>query len=193
MASVCFVGPYKPIVCGIADYTSYIVRGSQAAECGVISFDPQRYGDPLANHGTLDSRRVWYGIADRRQFSASSILEGLGRLGLDGRDAVLWFQHEFGIWPDNDRFIAMLAGLEMPKMITFHTVHFQSSETPSGLRRTQYEMLHSVLPHVDAISVFSYGAYRAVTSAFPEYRGKVNVLRHGVHSYPEVTRLSRGW
>ena len=33
--------------------------------------------------------------------------------------------------------------------------------------------------------------YQAVTSAFPDQREKVHVVKHGVHSYPEISRLSR--
>jgi hypothetical protein len=59
------------------------------------------------------------------------------------------------------------------------------------LRKKQYQMLKEMLPHVDAITVFSYGVYQAVTSAFPEYRENIHVLKHGVHSYPEISRISR--
>jgi hypothetical protein len=85
----------------------------------------------------------------------------------------------------------MLKNLDMPKVITFHTLHFQSGETSTGLRREQYDLLRVLLPNIDAITVFSHGVYQAVTSAFPEQREKVHTIRHGIHSYPEMSRLSR--
>ncbi|GAH56921.1 unnamed protein product, partial [marine sediment metagenome] len=72
-----------------------------------------------------------------------------------------------------------------------HTLHFQGSETPTGLRKYQYNLLQILLPYVEAITVFSHGVYRAVTSAFPEHRDKVYVMKHGINPYPEISRLSR--
>ncbi len=103
----------------------------------------------------------------------------------------MWVQHENGIWPDSQNFIAMLKDLDMPKVVTLHTLHFQSTEMPSGLRRYQYDLLRTLLPRVEAITGFSRGVYSAVTSALPEHRDKVSIIKHGIHSYPEVRRLSR--
>jgi len=191
VVSIYFVGPYKPIICGIADYTSFITRESPVGRWGVLSFDLDKYGAPLTSSDDVAADRVWYGIPGRENFSASVILEGLKNLGVKNEDAILWFQHEFGIWPDSQKFAAMLKDLYMPKVVTFHSLHFQSSETPSGLRKSQYELLQTVLPHVEAITVFSYGVYWAVISAFPEYCTKVYIMKHGIHSYPEISSLSR--
>ncbi len=85
----------------------------------------------------------------------------------------------------------MLKNLDMPKVVSFHSLHFQSDETSTGLRRNEYDLVRILLPHVDAITVFSHGVHLAVTLAFPEYREKVHELKHGIHSYPAVTRLKR--
>jgi hypothetical protein len=106
-------------------------------------------------------------------------------------DEVLWFQHEFGIWPDDVRFINMLRDLGQTKVISPHSLHFQSSETIYGLRRREHSFLQILLPHIDTITVFSEGVYQAVTRAFPEYCEKVHILRHGTHLYPEIARMSR--
>ena len=191
MASIYFVGPYQPIMCGIGDYTSFITRVSPVGRWGVLSFDVDKYGGPLTTERELATGYVWYGIPDRDSFSAPVILKGLNELGAKKEDSILWFQHEFGIWPDSTQFIAMLKGLDIPKVVTFHTLHFQSTETSTGLRSEQYDFLLMLLRHVDAITVFSRGVYHAVTSAFPEYRQKVHIIKHGIHSYPEISRLSR--
>ena len=191
MASIYFVGTYKPIICGIADYTRFITRESPAGKWGVLSFDPEKYdAAPISAQGVATGP-VWCGIPNRYEFSASVILEGLKALDAENEDAVLWFQHETAIWADNQKFVAMLKHLDMPKVVTFHTLHFQSPETPSGLRKHQYDLLQALLPHVEAITVFSHGVYCAVTSAFPEHRQKVYIIKHGIHSYPDVSCLSR--
>jgi len=119
------------------------------------------------------------------------MMEGLRRLGGSHRDCVLWIQHENAIWPDNEKFVSMLEHLELPKIITFHTLHFESSETAFGLRQNQYDLLAMVLPHVDAITVFSHGVYQAVTTAFPQHRHRVFIIRHGVPFLYLITQLSR--
>ena len=177
-------------MCGIADYTSFLTRVCPAGRWGVLSFDVNQYGAPLVSGDVETADRVWYGMLGRDGYSASVIRRGLKELGAGNEDPVLWFQHEFGIWPDGEKFVAMLQGLDIPKVVTFHTLHFQSPESPSGLSSQQYELLSMVLPYVEAITVFSSGVYRAVISAFPEHCTKVYLMRHGVHSYPDVCCLS---
>jgi len=153
----------------------------------VLSFDLDNYGVPLSEDQPSATNHVWYGISSRHDFSATSILQGLK----PHANQVLWFQHEFGIWRDNARFVNMLRHLYMPKVVTLHTLHFQSNETRYGLRNEEYSFLHALLPHTDAITVFSDGVYKAVTHAFPGYTDKVHVLRHGTHLYPRFARMSK--
>lgn len=187
MAFITFVTPYKPINCGIADYSDFIVREGPLGGCDVASFNLENYGVPIRNDRPSLTCPVWYGIPSRDDYSASSVLEGLK----PHEDHVLWFQHEFGIWRDNARFVNMLRDLNETKVVTLHSLHFQSSETPYGLRRQEYTFLHLLLPHTDAITVFSDGVYKAVTRAFSEYSDKVHVLRHGTHLYLGLARMSR--
>ena len=191
MAFIYFVGTYKPIMCGIADYTGYITRESPPKKWGVISFNLESYGCPLIKNSGMPAGQVWYGIPSHDEFSASAILKGIERLGGGGGNPILWFQHTSGIWRDSQKFVTMLKDLHLLKIITFHSLHFQSAVTPSGLRKEGYELLQALLPHVGAITVFSHGVHRAVTLAFPEYRKKVHKLKHGIHLYPEVTSLKR--
>ncbi len=187
MAFITFITTYKPIICGIADYTDFLTRESPPGKWDVLSFNPDDYGVPLSNDQPSPTDRVWYGIPSHDDFSASSILGGLR----PHEDQVLWFQHEFGVWRDNARFVDMLRALNKPKVVTLHTLHCQSSQTPYGLRKMEYSFLRSLLPHTDAITVFSDGVYRAVTQAFPRYGDKVHVLRHGTHLYPGFARMSK--
>jgi len=187
MPSVSLISPYKPIICGIADYAHFLTREAPPHCWDVLSFDLDKYGVPLSKNQPSATNHVWYGISSRDDFSATSILQGLK----PHANQVLWFQHEFGIWRDNARFVNMLRDLNMPKVVTLHTLHFQSNETRYGLSNEEYSFLHSLLPHADAITVFSDGVYKAVTHAFPEYTDKVHVLRHGTHLYPRFARMSK--
>ena len=179
------------MMCGIADYTSLITRVSTPGEWGILSFRLEDCKVPLAAIGKASDGPVWRGIPGLHEYSAPVILDGLEKLGLGKADTVLWFQHEFNIWQDSDAFVAMLKQLDLPRVVTLHTLRFQTSETPLGLTREEYNLLRDLLPNVDAITVFSKGVHSAVTTAFPEHRKKVHVLRHGVRSYAEVAHLSR--
>lgn len=187
MAFITFVTPYRPIICGIADYAQFVTRESPRGAWDVLSFNLGNYGVPLSNDRGPLTDPVWYSIPSRDDYSARHILEGLR----PRPDQVLWFQHEFGVWRSNSRFASMLRDLNNAKVITLHSLHFQSSETEYGLRGQEYSLLQRLLPYTDAITVFSDGVYKAVTGAFPEYGYKVHVLRHGTHVYNKVAGMTR--
>ena len=187
MAFITFVTTYRPTICGIADYAHFITRESPPDWWDVLSFSLDTYGIPISCERIPCPDPVWYGITSHSEYSARTILDGLR----PHENGVIWFQHEFGIWPDSARFVNMLRDLDQIKVISLHTLHFQSNETPYGLRTQEYSLLQSLLPHTDAITVFSDGVYRAVNQAFPEYIDKVYVLRHGTHVYHKVASMTR--
>lgn len=47
MGKIIFIGPYKPIMCGIADYTSFIIDKCPTGTWGMLSFNLKKYGVPL--------------------------------------------------------------------------------------------------------------------------------------------------
>jgi len=107
-------------------------------------------------------------------------------------DQVLWFQHAFGMWGrESPSFVRLINEAKSNKkkvIATFHTIHFESDETDSGMQKKEEILLKAVLPLLDAATVFTDGAYRAVTRAYPEYEDKVVVLRHGIPLYPWVSQ-----
>ena len=90
MVTIYFVSPYLPIMCGIADYTSYLVRSCPTGDWGVLSFDLEKYDSLFTHDDDIDTDRVWYGIPGREGFSASAIREGLRELGARNEESVLW-------------------------------------------------------------------------------------------------------
>ncbi len=81
MVSIYFVGTYKPMMCGIADYTGYITRESPPKRWGVISFDLEAYAEPPIKNSGMPAGQVWYGIPSHDEFSAPAILKGIEQLG----------------------------------------------------------------------------------------------------------------
>ncbi len=189
--SVYFIGTYAPIMCGIADYTGFITREMPPGKCGVLTFDLKRFEGRLTLDGFDPAIAIWYGITDFDHYTPRDISDGLFRIGANGLNSIAWFQHEHGIWRDDDRFVGLLKEVDFPKVVTLHTVHFERDETPSGLCLAQYLFLKKLLPNVDAITVFSRGAYLAVATAFPQYREKVFVLKHGIPSHSLISNMSR--
>ncbi len=187
---------------------SSTIEQNPARRWGVISFNPKSYGSPLiAKSCNSGAGNVWRGLKNRDNFSSTSILKGLAYLAGDedkfssslfanarvgkNKKSVLWFQHEFGIWKDSQKFITMLKELKIKKIVTLHTIHFQSRETRTGLTKTEYELLKNILPEVDAITVFSQGVYGVVVKAWPGYQKKIHLLEHGVQFCPKIAKISK--
>lgn len=188
MACIYFVAPFRPITGRIAEYTSFVTRELPPRHWRVLSFDPNTSGASFIAGHRLMRHRLWHGSTEPTYDTVPSILQ---RSGVDlGEGPVLWFQHENTPWPNEWQLVEMLKCLDVPKVITFHSLHFESSETPVGLRKDEFTLLEHLLPHVEAITVFTEGARRAIAAAFPQYASRVHLLRHGVNSHPQTLRMS---
>lgn len=174
-----FISTFPPIMCGIGDYTKYLVSHMPLDSWRVTSFRLDDFFH-LPNFSNFDKRVSYkFSLTDS---TLPSPLEG----------EIIWFEHAFGIWGDAPshflRFIKDAKRKGKKVVASFHTIHFQSFETDSGMKEKEANLLREVLPLLDALTVFTRGAYRAVVKAFPEYRDKVAIIRHGTHLYPIVSR-----
>ncbi len=172
-----FISTFPPLVCGIGTYTSYLVAKMPDKGWKVFSFkldELSRTGD-----GTLYKDRVSYEISISNPH-LSPCLKG----------DLLWFQHSFGIWgKESSALQKMIKEAKAKKnrvIVSFHTIHFGSKETESGMNLLEERLLNKVLPWIDLATVFTDGAYRAVIRKFPQHKDKVVVLRHGVHIYHQM-------
>ena len=176
-----FISTFPPIMCGIGTYTNYVTSNMPPDTWRVIAF---KLDESLECSGDMDierDHRVDYFISLHNP-SLPPLVEG----------DLLWFQHSFGMWGGlNTHFLRLIEeGKRRGKKVgaSFHTIHFESEETPWGMRKEEQELLEEVLPLLDFMTVFSLGAHRAVVKAFPHCKEKVVVLRHGVHRYPRVSQ-----
>jgi glycosyltransferase involved in cell wall biosynthesis len=172
-----FVSTFPPIVCGVGAYTEYITRHLDAWR--VTSFETDEPRDAAVN---FPAGKVSYELSLGSCHVPSSADAG----------QLIWLQHAFGIWgKDTDRFTDLVARLKQKgawTAATFHTIHFESAETESGLTMREERFMGAVLPLLDFATVFSDGACRALSEAFPQYATKVVVLRHGAHTYAPIGR-----
>lgn len=173
-----FVSTFPPIVCGVGSYTDYLTR--HLNKWKVTSFAAD-----LPKNAVIDSEagKVSYALSLRPgnfPFSAEE-------------HQIVWFQHAFGIWgKDTDHFTDLVGRLKekgAKTAATFHTIHFESTETETGLTIREKRLMGAVLPLLDCATVFSDGAWRALSAAFPQFARKIVVLRHGAHIYPAVSRF----
>ena len=177
---ISFVSTFPPIMCGIGAYTKYLTGNMPRDKWRMIAFKLDEFAK---RNGDMDIER------DRVNYFISLAKPSLPPL-VDGD--LLWFQHAFGMWGNvNTHFIKLIEeGKRWGKKVgaSFHSIHFQSEETPWGMETKELELLREVLPLLDFMTVFTLGAHRAVAKAFPLYKEKVLVLRHGVHRYPRVSQ-----
>jgi len=176
---ITFISTFPPAMCGIGTYTNYLVSKIPSKEWRVVAFRLEEF---LRTGKTpAPNNKVLYHI---------SLLNPSLPHSIDGK--LIWFQHAFGMWGRLStpflRLIKEAKGRDKRVIATFHTIHFETNETVSGMKRDEEDLLKEVLPYLDAVTVFTDGANRAVIRRFPEYRDKVVVLRHGVHLYPLLSK-----
>jgi len=178
---LCFVSTYPPAMCGIGTYTYYLTRWMPKDCWSVVSFKLDEFSIGDGELNVEEKQRVNYWISLENPSLPDEI-----------PSEVLWFQHSFGMWGRvNTHFLKLIQeAKKRGKKVgaSFHTIHFQSEETPWGMQEKEFELLKEVLPILDFATVFTIGAKKAVISAFPEYSSKIFVLRHGVHCYPKVSK-----
>jgi len=177
---ISFVSTFPPIICGIGTYMRYISEHIPRSHWKVISFK--------LNEFAASDEALTPDFKAQVNYCLSFPHPTLPSLS---ENDLLWFQHAFGMWGNvSDHFLSLLEEAKRrgnKVAASFHTIHFQSEETPSGMCKKEERLLRETLPFVDALTVFTNGAYRAVLEAFPDYAEKVMVLRHGVHLYPKVS------
>lgn len=178
---ISFISTFPPTLCGIGTYTKYLTRSMPRDKWCVITFQPDEFSICNSEFEIEGDQSIDYWISLENPTLPPHL-----------KGDILWFQHSFGMWGRvNTHFLKLMEeGRRRGKKVgaSFHTIHFQSEETPWGMQEKEVGLLKEALPILDFATVFTQGAYGAVTEAFPQYREKVVVLRHGVHHYPRVTK-----
>lgn len=168
-------------MCGIGTYTKYLTDWMPEDRWNVITFKPDEFSIDKGEWKNPREDKIHPWITFEDPSLPEKISEG-----------VLWFQHSFGMWGRvNTYFLKLIEeGKRRGRRVgaSFHTIHFQSEETPWGIQEKEKELLCEVLPLLDFATLFTSGARLAVVEAFPHYREKVLVLRHGVHRYPKISQ-----
>ena len=163
--SIAFLSTYPPTSCGLATFAAALrgavadVRGSDEG-LGVVSLVDGHLGErePEVVHEHLNGDRA----------SLVGAIEALNAF-----DAV-FVQHEYGIYggPDGSEVLDLLSGLEIPAVVTLHTVLSQPS--PS-----QRSILEEVVALAERTIVMSDTARRRLVSGYRIDPAKVRMIPHG--------------
>jgi len=174
-----FISTFPPLMCGIGTYTSYLVNKMNDKKWKVFSFKPEEF---LKTEGLIPYKdKVLYEISIRNPHLNQYL-----------KDDLVWFQHSFGMWGnDSSVLLSMVKEAKHKKnkvIVSFHTIHFESKETESGMSLMEEKLLDNILPWIDLATVFTDGAYWAIIRKFSQYKDKIVVLRHGVHSHRYMSK-----
>jgi len=163
--SIVFLSTYPPTSCGLATFTAALRgavadgRGSDEG-LGVVSLVDSPLGEFTAEvvHEHFNGDRA----------SLVGAIEAL-----NSYDAAL-VQHEYGIYggPDGSEVLDLLSGLEIPAVVTLHTV--LSRPSPN-----QRSILEKVVALAERTIVMSDTANRRLVNGYRVDPAKVRVVPHG--------------
>ena len=195
MTKIIFTSAFPPMIHGIGSYTKYLVDSLYEKGCssGIISFALNTCEFSIMKEKKVECEYpIRYTIPSCYDYHFNLIFDSLTNLYGNGDNYAFWIQHGSSFWRNSLKFVNMLKFLKKKKIeniiLTHHTLNFQSLETKYGFKKLQYELLINELPYIDVNTVFTNGIYRAFTEAFPKYKKKTVLIRHGVPTYPRISQ-----
>lgn len=178
VTSIGFLSTYPPTSCGLATFTAAL-RGAIAEErgsdtgLGVVRL----VDDPTADAGP----EVVYEHRNADRWSLRRAIEALSQFDV----AVV--QHEFGIYggPDGAEVLDLLSGLDIPSIVTLHTVLTRPSPG-------QRSILESVSALAERTIVMSETACRRLIGGYDVDPASVRVIPHGAGTRLRGPSLANG-
>lgn len=183
-----FVGTYPPRQCGIATFTHDLAAAVRAAEpaparratwerpgqarpaitTDIVAIDYEERDFPNEVRHQLDPERPsdYLRVADR-----------LNRAGYD----VVSLQHEFGIYggADGERVLDLLDELEIPVVVTLHTVLRRPSDH-------QRRVMRGIVRSAARVVVLSHASAATLASVYEVDPADIQMIPHGVPDLPFV-------
>lgn len=177
---IAFIGTYPPRKCGIAIFTNSLVRAvventkdqniDETALVVAMNDAPNSYLYPSEVKKTI-AEDCLSDYTDAAQFINKSSAE------------VCVLEHEFGIFGGEDGayILSLLHQLEIPCLVTFHTV----LKDPSY---TQKLVVQEISKEVERIVVMSKRAVKFLVEIYSIPKEKIVIIEHGVPAYDTITR-----
>jgi len=178
LPSIAFLSSYPPTFCGLATFTAAL-RGAIAHERG----SDAGLGVVSLVDSCLDESKPEV-VYEHLNGDSSSLPGAID--ALNSFDGVV-VQHEYGIFggPDGKEIIDLLSGLEIPALVTLHTV--RSQPTPS-----QRSILEKVATLADRVIVMSDAASRRIVNGYEVDPARIRVVPHGASDNLSGPPLANG-
>jgi polysaccharide biosynthesis protein PslF len=177
-SSIGFLSTYPPTSCGLATFTRAL-RHAIANERG----SDEGLGVVSVSDTPIDAlpSEVEYSHVNGEPGSLRETIETLNRFDL------AMIQHEYGIFggPDGVEVLDILRGLDVPSVVTLHTV--LSNPSPS-----QRSILEAVVAMSDATIVMSETASRRLREVYDIDPTRVSTIPHGARLSLRGPSLSDG-
>lgn len=178
------ISTFPPTLCGIGTYSSYLLGRNWVQ----FAFDPGSYPSAKDDESVISykGKKV---VIDYQEMlnNPSYFVKNVKRFP----NPVVIFQHTCSLYrSDDERFCSLLGTLKrqkIPVVLSLHTVHFQTNETPSGLGFKEAELLKKTYPLIDSFIIFTDGSYRAIYKHLKKWARKCVVIRHGVRKKDDLT------
>ncbi len=172
MLRTAIVSTYNPQHCGVAAFTTDLVRA--VGRCEIVALRPpdQVEKDPPEVHRVI--RR------DERSDHVEAA-RWVGRCGVD----VVSIQHDYRIWggDEDSHVLDFVEELDLPVVTTLHTV----LRTPT---RAQLDVMQALIRHSQSIVVMSRAASDVVTGVYRADPARVHIIPRGVPDLPFVDAAS---
>jgi glycosyltransferase involved in cell wall biosynthesis len=171
---VAFIGNYLPRKCGIATFTSDLLTAvaaeHPASECFSVSMNDIREGYEYPDV-------VRFEIEEQ---DLSSYLRAADFLNISNVDVVC-LQHEFGIFggPAGSHILALLRELQMPIVVTLHTVLRQP-------RIDQQLVMRELIALSTRLVVMSARGRQILQDIYHAPPAKIDLIHHGIPDIPFV-------
>jgi len=173
-------------------------------ECGIASWtgdqiEYARRTDPSLVHRVIavdPDRRIYNGDVefDIRRDVKEDYKKAAEQVNQNS-NGVVSIEHEFGIFGGErgkwmgDYLLHFLANLEVPAMITCHTLLGESRDDPDSNKRKQ--IFREIIPHVQKFIAISHTARSILTEQYDIPQDRIRVIYHGAHEFPETKAQAR--
>jgi polysaccharide biosynthesis protein PslF len=159
-----FLSTYPPTQCGLATFTSALIRSLATEESGDHAGVVRVMDTPM----TAETPEVVAHLHTRAPGAHAAAVEALNTFDV----AVI--QHEYGIFggPDGDQVLAVLDGLRVPVVVVAHTV----LTTPTPM---QFRLLQEVTSAAGAVVTMTQAARDRLVAVYGVDPAKVVVIPHG--------------
>jgi glycosyltransferase involved in cell wall biosynthesis len=168
---IAILGNALPRQCGLATYTSHSV---EALRC--------EYPEMVIDHYAMDDESgVIYGddVAMAIPANDLSAYVGAGNAIRQSGAQLLWLHHEFGIFGGNagDHLLALLAQLDMPLVVTLHTV--LPEPNPDQMR-----VMRTILARARRVIVMAGRAAQLLRTVYRVPSHIISIIPHGAPDRP---------